>query len=90
MGLLKILLILLIFYYGLKVLARLVAPFLIRYAAKKIQDKFKDQMDDHKKGFSKQENPIKEGEVHLRSKKSSQNKINSDSVGDYVDFEEIE
>ena len=92
MGLIKTLLIVLFFYYGFKVLARLLAPFLMRYAAKKIQDKFKDQMGQHIRGsgFGQQDNPKKEGEVHLRHKKSSQDKINSDSVGDYVDFEEIE
>ena len=92
MGLIKTLLIVLFFYYGFKVLARMVAPFLMRYAAKKIQDKFKDQMGQHMRGsgFGQQDNPKKEGEVHVRSKKSTQYKINSDSVGDYVDFEEIE
>ena len=92
MGLIKTLLIVLFFYYGFKVLARMLAPFLMRYAAKKIQDKFKDQMGQHMRGsgFGQQDNPKKEGEVHVRSKKSSQDKTNSDSVGDYVDFEEIE
>ena len=92
MGFIKTLLIILFFYYGFKVLARLLAPFLMRYAAKKIQDKFKDQMGQHMRGssYSQQDNPKKEGEVHVKSKKSSQDKINSDSVGDYVDFEEIE
>ena len=92
MGLIKTLLIVLFFYYGFKVLARLIAPFLMRYAAKKIQDKFKDQMGQQMRGsgFEQQNNSKKEGEVHVKSKKSSQEKINSDSVGDYVDFEEIE
>ena len=92
MGLIKTLLIVLFFYYGFKVLARMLAPFLMRYAAKKIQDKFKDQMGQQMRGsgFGQQDNPKREGEVHVRSKKSSQDKINSDSVGDYVDFEEIE
>ena len=64
----------------------------MRYAAKKMQEKFKDQMGQHmrRSDFGQQDNPRKEGEVHLRSKKSSKHKINSDSVGDYVDFEEIE
>ena len=92
MGLIKTLLIVLFFYYGFKVLARMLAPFLMRYAAKKIQDKFKDQMGQHMRDsdFGQQYNPDKEGEVHVRSMRSSQDKINSDSVGDYVDFEEIE
>ena len=92
MGVIKTLLIILFFYYGFKVLTRLITPFLMRYAAKKIQDKFKDQIrqDMRSSSFDQQNNPKKEGEVHVKSMKSSQGKINSDSVGDYVDFEEIE
>ena len=92
MVLIRTILIVLFFYYVFRFLARLLAPFLMRYAAKKIQDKFKDQMGQHMRGsgFGQQDNPKKEGEVYMRSKKSSQDKINSDSVGDYVDFEEIE
>lgn len=92
MGLIKTLLIILFFYYGFKFLTRFLAPFLIRYAAKKMQDKFKDQMGQHMRGsdFSQQDNFKKEGEVHVRAKKSPQEKKNSDSVGDYIDFEEIE
>ena len=92
MGLIKSILIVLLFYYGFKFLARLLTPFLMRYAAKKIQDKLKDRMSQHMSGsaFEQEDNSTKEGEVHVRSKKSSHDKINSDTVGDYVDFEEIE
>jgi len=90
-GLIKTLLIILFFYYGFKVVARLLAPFLMRYAAKKMQEKFKDQMGQQGgAGFGQQEKPKKEGEVHVQSKKKSQDKINTESAGDYVDFEEIE
>ena len=90
-GLIKTLLIILFFYYGFKVVARLLAPFLMRYAAKKMQEKFKDQMGQQGgSGFGQQEKPKKEGEVHVKSKKTSEEKINTQSAGDYVDFEEIE
>ncbi len=92
MGFIKTLLLILFFYYGFKVLARYLSPFLIRYAAKKMQEKFKDQMGQHMgaSGFSHQEKPKKEGEVHVKSMKKSQEKMNTESAGDYVDFEEIE
>ena len=79
MVLIKTLFIILFFYYGFKVLARLLAPFLMRYAAKKIQDKFKDQMGQQMRGsgFEQQNNSKKEGEVHVKSKKSSHEKITS-------------
>ena len=90
-GLIKTLLIILFFYYGFKVVARLLVPFLMRYAAKKMQEKFKDQMGQQGgSGFGQQEKSKKEGEVHVKSKKASQEKINTESAGDYVDFEEME
>ena len=47
-------------------------------------------MHQQRGGFGPQEKPKKEGEVHLKSKKSSKEKINTESVGDYVDYEEVE
>lgn len=90
MGLIKTILFILFFYYAFKIVARLLAPFLMRYAAKKVQEKFKDQIRQQRGGFDRQEKPRKEGEVHLKSKKSSKSKINTESAGDYVDYEEVE
>ena len=89
MGLIRTILIILLFYYGFKILARLLAPILMRYAAKKVQQKFKDQMRQSSH-YTDQRRAKKEGEVHIQSKKSSLEKNNSDTVGDYVDFEEVE
>jgi len=92
-GLFKTILYILFFYYGFKLIARLLAPFLMRYAAKKMQEKFKDQMGQQSTGFDfgqKQQKLKKEGEVHVKSKIKSQEKINTESIGDYVDFEEVD
>ena len=65
----------------------------MRYAAKKVQEKFKDQMKQQNGGFGFNTQPQqskKEGEVSVKSKISTKNKPNSESVGDYVDFEEVE
>jgi len=40
-GLIKTLLYILFFWYGFKLLAKIFAPFLMRYAANKVQEKFK-------------------------------------------------
>ena len=92
-GLINTILYILFFYYGFRVIAKLLAPFLMRYAAKKVQEKFKDQMGGQAGGFDfgqKQQKSKKEGEVHVKSKIKSQEKINTESIGDYVDFEEVE
>jgi len=91
MGFIKTVLIILFIYQGFKVLARFFAPFLMRYAAKKVQEKFKGQMGQQMGGFGQQNKPThKEGEVHVKSKIPSKEKINTESVGDFVDFEEVD
>lgn len=92
-GLIKTILYILFFYYGFKLVAKLLAPFLMRYAAKKVQENFKDQMGQQMGGFDfgqGQQRPKKEGEVHVKSKKQGQDKINTETIGDYVDFEEVD
>lgn len=91
LGFIKTILIIMFFYYGFKVVARLLAPFLMRYAAKKMQDKFKQQMGGQTGfDFGQQAKQKKEGEVHIKSKSAVKEKINTDSVGEYVDFEEVD
>jgi len=84
MGLLRILLILVIFYYVIKFLARLFAPFLIKKMAEKMQQKAQ--------GFNNQSRSKpddSEGQTII-DKAPRNNQQSKDSVGEYVDFEEID
>lgn len=82
-GLFKIIGIILLVYYGVKILSRLLAPFLLRYVSKKAEEKFGGQF-----GNQRPEPPKKEGEVSI-DKMPRQKQSNKD-VGDYVDYEEID
>lgn len=83
MGLLRTILIILLIYYGIKILSRLFAPMLLKYAAKKAQDRFGGAFSQQK------QEPIKtEGEISID--KMPKNKTSNKNVGDYVDYEEIE
>ncbi|QOD60576.1 DUF4834 family protein [Polaribacter haliotis] len=84
MGLLKTLLIILAFYYGFKFLARLFAPVLIKKAAETMQKKAEEQFRT-----KQQKEVVREGETII-DKKPIKNQQSKDSVGEYVDFEEIE
>ena len=79
----KTLAIIFIVYYFIKYTSKLLAPFILQSFAKKMQQKFKDQYNQQ------QGNHQKEGEVTIEGKN---NKTNSKdhSVGDYVDFEEVD
>ena len=63
---------------------RILAPFILTFFAKKMQDKFNDQFKEQYKGHMK-----KEGEVTIEDKNKKTNSKDHD-VGDYVDFEEVE
>lgn len=84
MGLLRTLLILVICYYGFKFLARLFAPFLIKKVADTVQKKAEEQFRNQQP-----KSTVKEGETIIdKAPQNSQQTKNS--VGEYVDFEEID
>jgi hypothetical protein len=68
--------------YLIKVLARLLAPILMKRFANKMQDRFNQQ-------YQNQQSPPKEGEVTIERTHDSIKK-KSDNIGEYVDFEEVE
>ncbi|MBV1922816.1 MAG: DUF4834 family protein [Flavobacteriaceae bacterium] len=88
MTFLKTLLIILLVYLGLKILFRLAKPYLLRYIAKKAGTHFEKSFG----GFANQ-NPNqpknKEGDISI-DKAPSNKQTSKNTVGEYVDFEEID
>ncbi|MDX1470287.1 MAG: DUF4834 family protein [Flavobacteriaceae bacterium] len=85
MGILRTILIILLIYYGFKLLARLAAPYFVGYMSKKMQDRYKYQTQRNSDSY-KQE---KVGETVIDKVPKNQNKSNED-VGEYIDYEEVE
>ena len=85
-GLLKTILIIILVYYTLKLLARIFAPFLLKYAARKFEEKFGNGYNYSSKHTDKNQ---KEGETVIDSIPHQQQKSNK-KVGEYIDFEEID
>ncbi|WP_142785989.1 DUF4834 family protein [Changchengzhania lutea] len=83
-GFVRTILILLLVYFGIKILARLFTPFLVKFVAKKAEQRFGGQFQ----GQSKPKQPMNEGEVTID--KVPKTKASNKNVGDYVDYEEIE
>jgi ribosomal protein S17E len=81
---LKVLAIIFLTYFFFKYTIRLLAPFIIKRFANKMQDKFRQEFNQQYKN-----NDSKEGEVTIENKKKSSNS-KTDKVGDYVDFEEVD
>lgn len=84
MGLLKTILFIILFYYAFKFLSRLFAPYLVKKASDTIRKKAEQQYKS-----SQPKSNIKEGETVIDKKPRTQQQSNN-SVGEYVDFEEID
>jgi len=82
-GLFRMILIILLIYFGVKILARLFTPILIKYVAKKAEQQFGD-----KYGSFQKEKEQKEGEITID--KIPDTKQSNKDVGEYVDYEEID
>jgi len=83
MGLLRTILIFLIVYYSFRFLARIFAPILLKKVVGNMQEKAQ-------RNYKQTHNPsTKEGETIIDKKPNSKTQGNN-SVGEYVDFEEID
>lgn len=85
-GILKTILIILLVYYGVKVITRIFAPLLLRYVAKKASQQFGSTHGEFKK--RQQDSIRKDGEVTID--KMPNIKSSNKNVGEYVDYEEID
>ncbi|MBT8320283.1 MAG: DUF4834 family protein [Eudoraea sp.] len=86
MTFLKVLLFIFLFYFLLRILGRWFAPKLFQYAVKKTEQRFQQQFNDYQ---GQRETEAPEGEVSV-SKKPGARKNNKESVGEYIDYEEID
>lgn len=84
MGLLKTLFFIFLFYYAFKFLVRLFAPVLVKKMADTMQRQAEQQF-----GNQPEQSTVREGETII-DKKPQTNHQSKSSVGEYVDFEEIE
>ncbi|MEZ4803097.1 MAG: DUF4834 family protein [Gelidibacter sp.] len=86
-GLLRTILIILLIYYGVKILARLFAPYFVQYMSKKMQERFGQQFQQHQ-NYNGGSRP-NEGETII-DKMPHQQKTSDKKVGEYIDYEEID
>jgi hypothetical protein len=87
MAFLKTLLFILLGYYLLKILARLFAPKILNYAAKRTEAHFRETFGGFEDTSSDEGQRV--GDVIIE-KKSTKKRSDSEKVGEYVDFEEID
>ena len=86
MVLLQTILILILVYYGAKLLLRWLAPKLFNYAVKKTEERFGQQFGNFQ-DMSGQSQSKRQSTINKKTKPTSNP---SKKVGEYIDFEEIE
>jgi len=84
-GFLRTVLIILVVYYGIKMLSRIFAPYMVRYMSKKMQERFGGQFQQQNQSEPK----YKEGETVI-DKMPKQDTSSNKDVGEYIDYEEID
>ena len=80
-GLLRTLAIILVIYYGIRIIARYVFPLFIKRTMNKMEDKFRAQQEA-------QQPQHKVGETVIDKTPQSQNK--KSESGEYIDYEEVD
>ncbi len=85
-GFVRTILIIVLVWYGIKILSRIFAPLLMRYVAKKAEQKFGQNFGQNQKPPQAAK---KEGEISI-DKAPNANKSSNKDVGEYVDYEEID
>ena len=83
---LKVVLIVLLIYFGLKLIIRWLGPILLRWFLKKIGKKFEQKFSNFDPTGQQQQ---QEGEVTIEKKPKKRGKSKND-VGEYIDYEEID
>ncbi|MFC1732761.1 hypothetical protein ACFL6I_20870 [candidate division KSB1 bacterium] len=74
---------LILIYLLFRVMVKYLFPYLLRWYLKRFQNKFYEQNPHLKKEQNK-----KDTKVHI--KRPGSRKINTDTIGEYVDYEEVD
>lgn len=83
-SILKTVLIILLIYFGFKIIIKFFGPLILKYFLKKIGNKFQQQFNQQSQPDSKQKGD------EFTDKKSPSNMKSNKKVGEYIDYEEID
>lgn len=87
MGFITTILIVLLVYYAIKILLKILAPKILNYAGRKAEKHFREKFEGF--GTPQQAKTTQDGDVIIKTNTSKHPKA-SKKVGEYIDFEEID
>ncbi|WP_196890533.1 DUF4834 family protein [Aureivirga marina] len=89
-GVVKVILIIIVLYYVIKVFKRIFLPILAKKAMEKLQEKMREQAGHPRQQRHYQEHKkSKVGETTIDKKPNKKDKKLNDDFGEYVDYEDV-
>ncbi|MEE2772580.1 MAG: DUF4834 family protein [Bacteroidota bacterium] len=88
-GVLKTVLIILLVYFGLKIIFRYFGPLILKYFMRKMGKKFEQQFNHQFGGGFQNQQAQQKGKVSI-DKKPKNDRTSDKKVGEYIDYEEID
>lgn len=85
---LQVILVILLIYFGLKILIRWFGPLLLKFVLRKIGKEFEKKFSQYDPAGNTKKDK-KQGKTTLEKKPKNKRKSNKD-VGEYIDYEEID
>ncbi len=86
MGLLRTIIIIILVYYIIKFVMRLLGPLMARKIMEKAAENFENQFNNP---YYKKSN-VKEGETFIEKKPEEDTHLTDDNEGEFVDYEEVD
>jgi hypothetical protein len=83
-GFLRTILIIILIYYGLKYVGKILFPIFFQKIVKNVEKKVREQQ-----GYQPEQDHVKEGETTI-DRKPRQNKESNNTVGEYIDYEDVD
>lgn len=87
MALLRTIVIILVIWYVLKLIGRYVMPYFLNKGIQKVQRNMEERMRQTQEQHRPQE---REGSISVENDSKTSRRTTNDSVGDYIEFEEVE
>jgi hypothetical protein len=88
MGLIRTILIILLIFFAVRFVMRLLLPFIMAMFFKKVERKIREQQDNAANSFG-QESFEKHGDVYIK-RPSGKNKDTKSDDGEFVDYKEVD
>ena len=89
-GFIQTILIIILVFWGLRILLRILAPYMMRFFINKVSERMQKEFERTQNAYGQNRSEEKEGKQTIINKNShSKNPEATKQVGEYIDYEEV-